>query len=493
MLDESLLTLCNLSRSAFPCGAAPLFLRLPSLPGGTVPATVTAPAQTSPFDQTQLTSAASRLVDAARRAGADAADAVAVRSMSLSVEVRDGAVEEAERSESDDVGLRVLVGGRQAIVSTNDTKGDPAALAARAVAMARVAPQDRFAGLADTAALARDLADLDLIDSELPTPARLEALARTAEGAALAVKGVSKSGGASASAGIGGLVLVTSHGFSGAYIASHHNLSMVAIAGDGTAMERDYDFSSALHAADLEAAEKIGRSAGERAVRRLNPRKVATGRFPVVFDPRVAGSLVGHLASAANGTAIVRKTSFLMDKMGERLFRPGIRILDDPLRRRGLRSRPFDGEGVAGRPLAVVEDGVLRSWLLDSATGRELGLPTTGHAQRGVSSAPSPGATNLHLAPGDKSPQALIADIAQGFYVSDLIGMGANVVTGDYSRGAAGLWIENGTLAFPVSEVTIAGHLSEMFANLEPADDLVFRYGTNAPTVRVEGLTVAGE
>jgi len=458
-----------------------------------VPATVTAPVQTSPFDQTQLTNAASRLVEAARRAGADAADAVAVRSMSLSVEVRDGAVEEAERSESDDVGLRVLVGGRQAIVSTNDTKGDPAVLAARAVAMARVAPEDRFAGLADSAAMARDLADLDLIDRELPTPARLEALAHAAEREALAVKGVSKSGGASAAAGIGGLVLVTSHGFSGAYIASHHNLSMVAIAGDGTAMERDYDFSSALHAADLEEAEKIGRSAGERAVRRLNPRKVATGRFPVVFDPRVAGSLVGHLASAANGTAIVRKTSFLMDKMGERLFRPGIRILDDPLRRRGLRSRPFDGEGVAGRPLAVVEDGVLRSWLLDSATGRELGLPTTGHAQRGVSSAPSPGATNLHLAPGDKSPQALIADIAQGFYVSDLIGMGANVVTGDYSRGAAGLWIENGTLAFPVSEVTIAGHLSEMFANLEPADDLVFRYGTNAPTVRVEGLTVAGE
>jgi PmbA protein len=213
----------------------------------------------------------------------------------------------------------------------------------------------------------------------------------------------------------------------------------------------------------------------------------------VVFDPRVAGSLLGHLSSAVNGTAIVRKTSFLMDKMGERLFRPGIRVVDDPLRRRGLRSRPFDGEGVAGRPLAIVDDGVLRSWLLDSTTGRELGLPTTGHAQRGVSSPPSPGATNLHLAPGNRTPQALIADIAQGFYVMDLIGMGANTVTGDYSRGAAGLWIENGALSFPVSEVTIAGNLSDMFADLEPADDLVFRYGTNAPTVRVEGLTVAGE
>jgi PmbA protein len=450
-------------------------------------------ASSSLFDQSALTDLAARLVEAAQRAGADAADAVAVRSMSLAVEVRDGAVEEAERAESDDVGLRVLVGGRQALVSTNDTKGEAAVLAERAVAMARVAPEDRFAGLAERAALARDIADLDLIDAELPTTARLEALARAAEAAALAVDGVSKSGGASASAGVGGMVLVTSHGFRGAYLASHHNLSMVAIAGEGTGMERDYDFSSALHAADLDDAAKIGRSAGERAVKRRNPRKVPTGRVPVVFDPRVAGSLVGHLASAINGTAIVRKTSFLMDKMGERLFRPGVRVVDDPLRRRGLRSRPFDGEGIAGRPLAIVEDGVLRSWLLDSATGRELGLPTTGHAQRGVSSAPSPGATNLHLAPGEKTPQALIADIAQGFYVTDLIGMGANVVSGDYSRGAAGLWIENGALGFPVSEVTIAGHLRDMFANLEPANDLVFRYGTNAPTVRLEGLTVAGE
>jgi len=455
--------------------------------------TATAASQSSLFDQSELTNAAARLVEAAHRAGADAADAVAVRSIGLSVEVRDRVVEETERSESDDIGLRVLLGGRQALVSTNDVKGDPAALAERAVAMARVAPEDRFAGLADPTALARDTPDLDLIDNELPSPARLEALAHAAEQAGLEVKGVTKSGGATASSGIGGMVLVTSHGFSGAYIVSHHFVSMTAIAGDGTAMERDYDFTSALHAADLADADKIGRSAGDRAVRRLNPRKVATGRFPVVFDPRVAGSLVSHLASAINGSAIVRKTSFLKDKMGARLFRPGIGVIDDPLRRRGLRSRPFDGEGVAGRPLALVDDGVLRSWLLDSTTGRELGLPTTGHAHRGVSSAPSPGATNLHLGPGTKTPQALIADVAQGFYVNDLIGMGANTVTGDYSRGAAGFWIENGTLAFPVSEVTIAGNLTDMFANLEPADDLVFRYGTNAPTVRVEGLTVAGE
>jgi PmbA protein len=445
------------------------------------------------LDQTPLLQLADRLVAAARRAGADAADAVAVRSVSMSVEVREGAVEETERSESDDMGLRVLVGRRQAVVSTNDMKGNGAdTLAERAVAMARVAPEDPFAGLADVSALSHRFPDLDLIDPAMPEVAVLERHARAAEQAALAVKGVAKSGGASASAGIGGMVLVTSHGFRGAYVGSRHSLSAMAIAGEGTGMERDYDFTSALHAADLEAADKIGRGAGERAVRRLNPRKVETRRVPVVFDPRVAGSLVGHLASAINGASIARKTSFLKDRMGEQLFRPGIRIVDDPLRRRGLRSRPFDGEGIAGRVLAVVDDGVLKSWFLDSATARELSLATTGHAARGVSSSPSPSPTNLHLEAGARSPKELIADIADGFYVTDLIGMGANLVTGDYSRGASGLWIENGALTFPVSEVTIAGNLTEIFAALEPANDLEFRYGTNAPTVRLEGLTVAG-
>jgi PmbA protein len=445
------------------------------------------------LDQTALTNLAERLVSAARKAGADAADAVAVRSMSLSVEIRDGAVDESERAEGDDIGLRVLVGRRQAVVSTNDTAGtDVATLAERAVAMARAAPEDPFAGLADTDRLAQGIAQLDLVDPELPTVAHLEDLARRAEAAAMATPGVSKSGGASASAGIGGMVLVTSHGFRGAYLSSHHGVSMTAIAGDGTAMERDYDYASALHAADLDAPEDVGRKAGERAVERLNPRKAATQKVPVVFDPRVAGSLVRHLTSAINGSAIARKTSFLLDKLGERMFAPGIRIVDDPLRPRGLNSRPFDAEGVAGERRALVDDGVLATWLLDSATGRELGFATTGHAQRGVSSTPSPGATNVHLEAGNVTPEQLIADIAQGFYVSDLIGMGVNIVTGDYSRGAAGFWIENGKRTYPVSEVTIAGHLNEILSSLTPANDLLFRYGVNAPTVRVEGLTVAG-
>jgi len=446
------------------------------------------------FDQTALAERAERLVKAALARGADAADAVVVRGMSLSIEVRDGSVEESERAEGDDLGLRVLVGKRQAVVSTNDTAADgSAALAERAVAMARAAPEDKYAGLADASLLAHDFPDLDLIDPDLPSVAELEKMARVAEQAGLSVKGVAKSGGASASAGIGGMVLVTSTGFRGTYLGSSHGLSMTAIAGTGTGMERDYDYSSVRHASDLEAPEKIGRTAGERAVERVNPRKVTTRKVPVMFDPRVAGSLVSHFASAVNGASVARKTSFLRDKMGAKVFADGIRIIDDPLRKRGLRSHPFDGEGVAGKKLALIDDGVLRSWILDCATARELGLTTTGHANRGVSSTPSPGASNLHLEPGKLSPEELIADIKDGFYVTDLIGMGVNMVTGDYSRGASGFWIEDGQRTFAVSEVTIAGHLLDIFKNLTPASDLEFRHGINAPTVRLEGLTVAGQ
>jgi PmbA protein len=445
------------------------------------------------LDQSALTSLAERLVAAARRAGADAADALAARSISLSVEVRDGTVEESERSESDNVGLRVLVGQRQAVVSTNDILREGVdMLAERAVAMARATPEDRFAGLADPDLLARSFADLDLLDPDLPSVTHLEEVAKTTEAAGLAIKGVSKSGGASASSGIGGVVLVTSHGFTGAYLGSNHGLSMQAIAGEGTAMESDYDFSSAIHAADLDAAEKIGRTAGERAVKRLNPRKAPSGHLPIVFDRRVAGSLVGHLASAINGSAIARRTSFLRERLGDKLFANGIVIIDDPLRPRGLRSHPFDGEGVTVKKRALIENGVLKTWLLDCATARELGLVTTGHAQRGVSSTPSPAPSNLHLEPGPMTPEELTADIEKGFYVTDLIGMGVNLVTGDYSRGAAGFWIENGKCTYPVSEVTIAGHLNEIFLNLTPANDLEFRFGANAPTTRIEGLTLAG-
>jgi PmbA protein len=448
--------------------------------------------KTGLLDQSALTELAQRLVEAAKRAGADAADAVAVRGVSQSVEIRDGNVEASERSEGDDVGLRVLVGRRQAVVSTNDIAADAAALAERAVAMARIAPDDPYAGLADPALLAKTFPELDLLDPHLPSVDELERRAHEAEAAGLAVNGVSKSDGAGASAGIGGMVLVTSTGFCGAYLRSSQGISMTAIAGEGTGMERDYDFTSAIHASDLATPESVGKGAAARAVARINPRKVATTKVPVVFDPRVAGSLVGHLMGAINGASIARKTSFLKDRMGQQLFDKAISIIDDPLRLRGLRSQPFDAEGVAVKPLAFIENGVLTSWVLDSTTARELGLVTNGRAHRGVSSSPSPGGYNLHMTAGKLSPAELIADIKSGFYVTELIGSGVNGVTGDYSRGASGFWIENGQIAYPVSEVTIAGHLLDIFKSLTPANDLVFKYGVNAPTLRIEGLTIAG-
>ncbi|WP_316395508.1 TldD/PmbA family protein [Bradyrhizobium sp. 33ap4] len=445
------------------------------------------------FDQSGLSDLAQRLVDAAKRAGADAADAIAVRGVSQGVEVRDGRVEETERSEGDDVGLRVFVGHRQAVVSTNDVSGDGVAkLAERAVAMARVAPDDKYVGLADPALHAHDFPDLDLLDRKVPSTAELEQRAIEAEAAALAVKGVTKSGGASVSTGIGGMVLVTSTGFHGSYLRSSHGISTTAISGEGTGMERDYDFTSAPHASDLDSPASVGRKAGERAVARGNPRKVETCKVPVVFDPRVAGSIVGHLVGAINGASIARKTSFLKDKLGEQLFSKDIRIIDDPLRVRGLRSQTFDAEGVRVKKTALIDAGVLTTWVLDSATARELGLVTTGHAHRGVSSSPSPGTYNLHLEPGAVTPKELISDIKQGFYVTDLIGSGVNGVTGDYSRGASGFWIENGEITYPVSEVTIAGHLLPMFKSLVAANDLEFRYGVNSPTLRIEGLTLGG-
>jgi len=444
------------------------------------------------LDTGALLDRARRLVDAARKAGADAADVMALRGVSVGVQMREGKVESSERSEGDDLGLRVFVGRRSASVSSNDPREDAAALAERAVAIARVAPEDPYARLADPADLATAWPDLDLIDPVMMAVSDLEALARRAEEAALAVMGVAKSGGASAGAGIGGFALVTSTGFEGASLGSSTSFSVTAIAGEGTGMERDYDYSATRHRADLEAAEAVGARAGERAVRRLNPRKVDTTKVPVIFDPRTAASFPSYLASAANGQSVARKTSFLRDRLGQRIFRPGVSIVDDPHRRRGLRSRPFDGEGVATKPLVLVDDGVLTSWLLDSATAAELGLRTTGHASRGTGGPPSPGATNLHLAAGTVSPKDMIGAITSGLYVTDMIGSGVNMVTGDYSRGCSGYWIENGELAYPVAEITIAGNLVDMFANLTPADDLVLLHGVDAPTVLVEGLTVAG-
>jgi PmbA protein len=432
------------------------------------------------------------LIGRARSAGADAADAVLVAGTSLSVARRLGQTEHLERSDGSDIGLRVFVGLRSAIVSS--TAMDPAGftqLAERAVAMARVVPEDPYAALAEEAA-PPEAGNLDLDDGAEPDAATLIARASTAEEAALAVPGVTNTEGAEAGYGRTEIVLVTSAGFAGRYVRSSHSISATALAGEGTAMQRDYDYSSTVHLTDLEDAAAIGGAAGERAIARLNPPPPNTTRLPVVYDPRVASSLLGHLSGAINGASVARGTSFLKDKMGQRIFAPGITVIDDPRRPRGLRSRPFDGEGVPTARRVIVEDGVLTTWLLDSRSARQLGLRTTGHASRGTSAPPSPGATNLYLVAGTLSPAELMADIAEGFYVTELIGMGVNGVTGDYSRGAAGFMIRNGVLAEPVAEITIAGTLPEMFAQMTPANDLRFRRGTDAPTVRVEAMTLAG-
>ncbi len=442
------------------------------------------------LDQTDLTRRAERLVAAAKRAGADSADVVCVRGIALSVDVRLGKVEETRRAEGDDFTLRAFVGKRSAVVSAN-VFADPDELAERAVAMAKAAPEDRFAGLADPDRLATEFPDLDLLDDTIPSADELTSAALAAEDAARAVPGVTNSGGASAGWSLGGLVLATSHGFAGSYLGSHFAVSASAIAGEGTGMERDYEAESKVFRADLPNPAEIGRKAGERAVRRLSPRRIATGRTVVVFDPRISRGLVGHLAAAINGAAIARKTSFLRGKLERQIFAPSIRVTDDPLRPRGLGSRPFDGEGVAGGSLDLVADGVLRTWLLDSATGRELGLSTNGRASRRGGN-PSPGSTNLTLMPGEQSPDEMIAAIDRGLYVTELIGHGVNLVTGDYSRGAAGFVIEKGELGHAVGEITIAHNLNEMFRAMVPANDLVYRFANNAPTVAVEGMTVAG-
>ncbi len=437
------------------------------------------------------------LLSRARKAGADAADAALLRGISLSHAQRLGKPETLEREEGQDLGLRVFVGQRQAIVSTTDLNPEGMQdLVERAIAMAKVVPEDPYCGLAEAGATSTDggskSAALELCDPEEPAPDSLIERARLCEEAARAVAGVTNSEGAEASWSHSQVALAASNGFSGGYALSRHSLGVSVIAGEGANMQRDYDYSSAVFADDLEAPDAIGQRAGERAVKRLNPRKQKTCRVPVVFEPRTANSFLRHFAGAINGQSVARGTSFLRDKLGEEVFGSTINIMDDPLRPRGLRSRPFDGEGLAAAPRRLIEAGRLQTWILDLASARQLKLHSTGHASRGVSSPPSPSPSNLYLEAGERSPEALIGDIDEGFYVTDMIGMGVNAVTGDYSRGASGFWISKGELGEAVSEMTVAGNLKDIFRHATPANDLKFRYGTDTPTLLVEGLTVAG-
>ncbi|WP_088311450.1 TldD/PmbA family protein [Novosphingobium sp. B 225] len=438
---------------------------------------------------------AAALIDLARRAGADAADAIYSGGSSQSVSVRLGDLEDVDRSESEHLDLRVFAGRCSASIGSSDLSDAALGeLAERAVAMARATPEDQYAGLAPEDRLLKGaFVDLDIADQTEFSPQQLRTRALAAEDAARAVAGVTNSEGGHASLAQRVFALVTSHGFAGAYQGTMHGLSATVVAGEGSGMQRDYAWRTARHAGDLPDPAEIGSQAGERTVRRLNPGRVSSGQAPLVFDPRVGGSLVGHLTGAMSGSAIARRASFLLDKGGAQLFARGIEIVDDPLRSRGLSSRPFDGEGLPVQRTTLVADGRLGGWLMDSASARQLGLQPTGHAVRGHGGSPGVGTTNLHLSAGSQSPAELMADIKDGIYVTELIGHGVNGVTGDYSRGASGYRIVNGELAGPVAEFTVAGNLIAMFEQLSVANDLEWYRSVNVPTIRIDGMTVAGD
>lgn len=433
------------------------------------------------------------LVDLAKRQGADAADAVYVGERSQGVGVRLGALEDVHRSEGEEIGLRVFRGRKSASIASSDLSGDAlAGLVERVLAMAAEAPEDPYAGLAPEELLFRgDPANLDLDDGGDPDPSVLRLRAEEAEDAARSVAGVTNSNGASASASASTLAVATSHGFCGATRATGYSNSASVVAGEGGGMQRDYAWHSARHFNDLEPAEEIGRRSAERAVARLNPVSVKPTVMPILFDPRVATTLLGHFVAAISGSAIARQSSFLLDALHSQVFDARITIRDDPLRPRGLRSRAFDGEGLPVAPSDLVKDGILTGWLADSAAARQLGIAPTGHAVRGVSGAPGAGPANLYIEAGARSREAMIAGIGQGVLVTELIGQGVNGVTGDYSRGAAGFLIEQGEIGPAVAEITIASNLKAMFATLEAASDLRFRRGVDSPTLLVPDMTVA--
>jgi PmbA protein len=436
---------------------------------------------------------AQNLVQSAIKSGADAADAVYACDASTEVQVRLGALEDVARSEGEEIGLRVFLGQRSATISSSSMNADIlSGLVTRALDMAREAPEDKFAGLAPADRLMVGLpADIDSDDGGDPDPTSLRARALAAEDAARGVPGVTNSEGGSASAGRSIFALATSHGFAGVNSSSGYGVSASVLAGEGDDKERDYDWRSARHEADLDEAAAIGKRAGERAVKRLNPGSVKSGQIPVIFDPRVGGSLIGHLLGGIGGASIARKTSYLLESLGAQLFDSGLSVIDDPLRKRGLGSRSFDGEGLPTARTSIIDKGVLTGWLMESASARQLGLQPTGHASRGVSGAPGVSTSNVHLEGGMVSVADMMGDIKYGVYIHELSGQGVNMVTGDYSRGAAGFLIENGEITTPVSEFTIAGNLKEMFTALIAADDIEFVRSLNVPTLRIDGMMVA--
>ncbi len=439
---------------------------------------------------------ADALLEAAQKAGADAADALVVQGASLSIDVRGGRLEHAERAEGIDLGLRVLIGQRQAVVSASDrAPGTLATMAERAVAMAREAPEDPHIGLADPAQLARDwnLAALELADpAPEPAPAALEEDARRAEDAALSVPGVTQVQEAGAGYGRDVIHLAASNGFSGGYARSSRSTHVVAISGEGAAMERDYKSETRTFQADLPAPEEIGREAGRRAAARAGARQPPTGSFPVLFDRRVSSSLIGHLLNAINGATITRGGSWLRDALGERILPEGLSLIEEPLRPRISASRPFDAEGLPTAERLIIDRGVLTGWVLDLATGRKLGMESTANAVRTTSGGPSPAVTNVTLTPGKTAPGAMLRDMGTGLMVTSFLGATINPTTGEYSRGAAGFWVENGEIAYPVNECTIAGNLREMLGRIVPSNDAEEHLSRRVPSILLDGMVLAG-
>ncbi len=431
----------------------------------------------------------------AKAAGAEAADAVLYNSVSHGVSWRMGNLEDVERSESADLGLRVLVGKRQASVSTTDhSRQSLKELAERCAAMAKAAPEDPYCGLAPAERLSKPpFKDLDLGDFAEPTTEDLKARASECEAAALAVEGVVNSSGAGASYGEGSKWFATSHGFFGQSGGSHHSVSVSVLAQDESGMERDYDYDSKTHLSDMKSAAAVGKSAGERTVRRLSPKKIKSRTAPVIYDNRLSASLLSHLAGAVNGAAIARGVSFLKTKKGEKIFTDAINIIDDPHIARGASSRPFDGEGLANARIDLIKGGVLTDWLMNCSHAIQLGLESNARASRGTGGAPGAGSTNLYLEAGEASLDSMMKDAGEGLFLTDMFGPQVNANTGDYSVGCSGFWFENGEIAYPVSEITIAGNLLEMYASLIPANDLEFRGATNAPSLLIPAMTIAGD
>lgn len=435
---------------------------------------------------------ADKLITRCKSYGATDAEVMTGTSADISVTVRNGKLEEVIRAESAGFSLRVFVNGRSSTISSSKF-ADADKLAETAVDMAKVAPVDEFSSLASTKLLYKGDLDLDVYDPKEPTEKQLIDLAMTVEDAAIKVPGITNSEGGDASFASYDNALITSSGFAKSHKSSRTGLSVRVLAGAGTEMQRDYEYSSKRFFSDLESPEWIGKEAARRVLEKLNPRKVSSGRYPVIYDPRISRNLVSDLATGISGASVARGTSYLKNKMEEKLFSDSINIIDDPHIKRGMASKPFDGEGVANKKLKIIENGVLKTWLLDTRSANQLKLISNGRAARASGGPSTPSSTNLYMEKGQTSPEQMIKEIKNGFYVTETFGMGINYTNGDYSQGAAGFWIENGEIAYPVSEVTLAGNLLDMFLNLTPANDLEMKYAINAPTIRIEGMTLAGK